>query len=260
MPKRFRVALLVIVVSCVSIAIAIHIAWRTHQEVATVVISIPILIISGLTLIISIPKSARIKIERLSELDLSDLIFYVVPAQTQNETPLTPIEYLLQLHIAVSNLGDRKAVVSSIELGCFKNDIGEVIHLPEAKETIGGMRWLQQSGFINGQSHFQNLTIPPPYILDGDDVMVIRFRTRRGIDWSDRWTIDAIRAYAKPLQNPIVEAFGTVVWRKGGGIVRESFTIPLKVVQQAEYYAAIKDVTHDFTIRPDIAPITISLE
>ena len=87
--------------------------------------------------------------------------------------------------------------------------------------------------------------------------------TRRPIvakyfDWSDRWTIDAIRAYAKPLQNPIVEAFGTVVWRKSGGIVRESFTIPLKVEQQAEYYAAIKDVTHDFTIRPDTAPITIT--
>lgn len=245
---------------CISIGFAIDRVLRTHQEVATAELSIPIILISVLTLYYSIPKGARIKVESIAELGLTDLIFYIVPAVPHDHAPAYPREYTFQLQVAVSNLGDRKAVISSIQVDGFKNEFGNLIHLPDTTKVIGGMRWSQQSGFINGQRHYQNLNMLPPYVLEGDDVIVIRFRTQRGIDWSSRWTIQTIEEFAKPFQNPIVEAFGSVMWRKSGRIVKENFKIPLKVEQQAEYYAAIKDVTHDFTILPDIAPITIALE
>lgn len=261
MSTRFRFAFIPLGgLICISIGFALDSVRRSHQEVATVELSIPILIISAITLYFSIPKAAKIKVERLTELNVSDLIFYITPALAHDQVLAHPDPYLFQLQVAVSNLGDRKAIISSIQIDGFKNEMGNVIHLPEATRIIGGMRWSPQSGFINGQPHFQNLNMPPPYILEGDDVIVIRFRSRRGIDWSSRWTIEAIEEFAKPLQNPIVEAFGSIMWRKSGGIVKGNFKIPLKVEQQTEYYAAIKDLTQDFTVRPDIAPITIILE
>jgi hypothetical protein len=30
----------------------------------------------------------------------------------------------------------------------------------------------------------------PPLMLEPDEVVTLRFRTRRGIDWSGRWTLD----------------------------------------------------------------------
>ena len=261
MSLRNRLALIALVVLiCIPTFFSLDSVLRTHQEVATFGISISILIVSLATLCFSFPKAAKIKVDNLTELNLTDLIFCIVPAVPIDHVPTYPTEYLFQLQVAVSNLGDRKGVISSIQVNGFKDEIGNLIHLPDTTKVIGGMRWSQQSGFINGQRHFQNLNMAPPYVLEGDDVIVIRFRTRRGIDWSSRWTIRTIEEFAKPFQNPIVEAFGTIVWRKSGRIVTEDFNIPLKVDQQAEYYAAIKNVTHDFTIRPDITPITIALE
>jgi hypothetical protein len=224
----------------------------TGQEVASVSLSIPILLIAGATLWYSVPKQAELKVDRLEEAGLDDLIFYIYPQPAQPDEQQIPRDYLLQLHVAVYNLGSRKGVLSMINIEGFRNDAGETVHLPESVAVISGMQWINRSGSINMQQHFESLNSPSPYILEGDDVIVIRFRSRRGIDWSSRWTLDALRGFSEPLRRPLVGAFGTMVWRRGGEIVRDSFEVPLQVVQQAEYVQLVDSLTNGLTVLPDI--------
>src|SRR5207248_763784 len=114
--------------------------------------------------------------------------------------------------------------------------------------------------WVNHQPHFQNIAIPPPYVLASDDVIVIRFRARRGIDWSKRWTVETIREFCEPLRRPIVAAFGTINWRRGGEIQTDRFEMALVVEQQAEYLALVGELTEGFTTLPDIPPQRIELE
>lgn len=227
-------------------------AVATRQEIATVAISVPILLIAAATLWFTIPKRAVLKVDRLSEANLTDLIFFIYPQPNPDNRQQTPIDYLLQLHVAVSNLGDRKAVLSGITIDGFHNQSGAIIHLPGAQAVIGGSRWLQQSGWLDGQLRTSNISTPPPYILESDDVIVVRFRTRRAIDWTDRWTLDAIREFLTPLRNPIISAFGTTTWRRGGTVIREPFQVQLVVEQQQEYVALIETLTQGLSTLPTV--------
>jgi hypothetical protein len=243
-----------------AIGVAADRALVTGQEVASVALSTPILIIATLTLWFTIPKPARLRVESMSEAKLTDLIFYIYPEPNPSREQQIPVDYLLQLHVVVSNLGDRKAVLSVIQLVGFRDAAGAVVHLPDAPETIGGIRWIQQSGWVNSQRHFQNITEPPPYILDRDELIVIRFRARRGIDWSSRWDLEALRSFCEPLRSPIVAAFGTVVWRRAGTVVREAFDVPMRVAQQTEYTTLMGQLTHDFTAIPNIPKHPVPIE
>jgi hypothetical protein len=260
MTRRWWLWFLIAVLGAAAMGVAIDRALVTGQEVASVALSIPILIVATLTLWFTIPKPARLKVESMSEAELTDLIFYVYPEPNQSGQQQIPVDYLLQLHVVVSNLGDRKAVLSAIQLEGFRNAAGAVVHLPDAPETIGGIRWIQQSGWVNSQRHFQNITEPPPYILDRDELIVIRFRARRGIDWGGRWDLDALRSFCEPLRSPIVTAFGTIIWRRAGTVVREAFDVPMQVAQQAEYTALVGLLTHEFTVIPNVPKQQVPLE
>jgi hypothetical protein len=228
--------------------------------VASVALSVPILIVAGATLWYTVPRNAQLKVERLYEANLDDLIFYIYPQPAQPGEQQIPRDYLLQLHVAVYNLGDRKGVLSAINIDGFRNDVGETVHLPESPRVISGMQWTSRSGFINTQRHFENLNSPAPYLLEPDDVIVLRFRSRRGVDWRPHWTLAALQDFCVPLRRPLVSAFGTMVWRRGGQVVRDSFEVPLQVTQQSEYVRLIETLTHGFTVRPEISPHTILSE
>lgn len=260
MDRRSWLALVLIVGGLVAVGIALGRAVMTGQEVASVALSIPILVIAALTLWFTVPRPAKLRVERLDEADLSDLIFYVYPQPNPDNVQQQPVDYLLQLHVAVSNLGERKAILSSITINGFRTDRGEVVHLPDAPATIGGSQWLQQSGWVNSQLHFQNISIPPPYVLDRDDVIVIRFRGRRGIDWSARWNLELLQSFTAPLREKIVGAFGTITWRRAGQVLRENFDVAMKVEQQAEYVQLIDDLTQGLTLMPSLSPHPIPLE
>jgi hypothetical protein len=251
---------LVLVVAAAGCGVAIDRAVDSGQEVASVALSVPILIIAGLTLWYTAPRNAQLKVNRLDEANLDDLIFYIYPQPAQPGERQIPRDYLLQLHVAVYNLGDRKGVLSAINIDGLRNDVGETVYLPESPKGISGTQWISRSGFINTHRHFENLNSPGPYILEPDDVIVLRFRSRRGIDWSDRWTPTAVRDFCAPLQRPLVSAFGTMAWRRGGQVVRDSFEVRLQVVQQAEYVQLIETLTEGFTIRPDVPHQAIELE
>lgn len=231
----------------------------THQEVATVVLTIPILIISVITLWFSVPKKAKITITTLEEADLTDLIFFI-SSQPGNKGDLQqPTGYAFQLHIAVLNLGDRKAIVSRININGFRNSECQVVHLPDTPERIEGVRWIQQSGWVNGQRHFQNINELPPYTLDGGDAVVIRFTVRQEINWSSELNLQKLKASTESLQDPIVSAFGTVTWRRADKIITDNFNVNPKVAQQVEYVRLIGDLTSNFTIVPQlkVQPSTI---
>jgi len=116
-----------------------------------------------------------------------------------------------------------------------------------------------------GQPLFQNVSSPGPFVLGPDDVVVISFRSRRGIDWGDRWDLEKLRTYYHDLTDPFVSASIKVAWRRASWwrsvmeVRRDTFTVNLKVLQQGEYVEALRDRTLDFTVLPTIEhqPITI---
>jgi hypothetical protein len=42
-------------------------------------------------------------------------------------------------------------------------------------------------------------------MLGPDEVVTLRFRARRGVDWSSRWTLDLLGQAAQRLRRPISE-------------------------------------------------------
>lgn len=259
MSRRSWLGLALICVVAVAIAVAIDQAVASGHDDATIILSIPILIVAVLTLRFTAPKPAKIVVDRLDEAELTDLLFFIhtLPGPEDEQQP---VDYLFQLHVAVSNLGERKAILSAIRIEGFRTGREEVVHLPNAPERIGGMRWVQQSGWVNDRMHFQNISDPPPYVLDRDDAIVIRFRVRRGIDWGEQWTLEALRSFTEPLRYPIVSAFGTVIWRRAGEVIRERFDVDLKVEQQAEYVAAAERLTRGFCAVPNVPLRPFQLE
>lgn len=258
MTRSRWIVLAVVSAACAGFAIVYSIV--TGGEAASVAISVPILVIAAATLWYTVPQRARLCVDRLDEADLTDLIFYIYPQPNPRGEQQVPRDYLLQLHVAVSNLGGRKAVLSSITIEGFRTESGDTVHLPGATATIGGMQWIQRTGWLNSSRVFENMNVPGPYILEPDDVIVLRFRTRRGIDWTSRWTTDALREFCEPLRSPIVSASGTMVWRRAGEVVRDHFTVRMEVTQQAEYVHLVDQLTQSFTILPTVPEQPIALE
>lgn len=250
----------VVVLAAIGGGIAIGHTIETGQEISTVALSVPILFIAGATLRYTIPKRAQLKVDRLDEAGLTDLIFYIYPKPNPQGQQQIPVDYLFQLHVAVCNVGDRKAVLSRISVDGFKNETGGTIHLPGGPETISGMQWIQQSGWVNSQHHFQNLNVQPPYVLEADDVIVIRFRSRRGIDWGPQWTLDTLKDFTEPIETPITSAFGSFIWRRGGQVVAEKFEVSLVVEQQDDYIRLVDSLTRGLTIVPQLPQQQVSLE
>lgn len=256
--RRYGVGLaLFVLLPC---AFAVGYVASTGKELLTTVLTVPVLFVAGLTLWQALPKPAQLVLVRQDELEIDDLVFYVVPQPNPQNEQQVPRDYLLQLHVAVCNIGDKKAVLSRVRLEGFRGAQGEALSLPDAPTWLDGAQWSQHLGWVNGQMHHQNLWSPPPYVLDRDDVITIRFRTRRGIDWSEHWTLEELRRIHDTLQRPITAAYGHMAWRRGKEIVTKPFEVALSVQQQDLYVRTIGDVTKQFTHRPGIPQHPFSLE
>ncbi len=255
---RYGVVLALMVLLPCGFAIA-YVA-STGKGLLITVLTAPVLIVVGLTLWQALPKPARLVLVRQDELDTDDLIFYVVPQPNPQNEQQIPRDYLLQLHVAVCNIGDKKAVLSRVRLEGFRGAQGEMLSLPDAPTWLDGAQWSQYLGWVNGEMHHQNLWSPPPYVLDRDDVITIRFRIRRGIDWSERWTLGELQRIHDALRRPITAAYGHMAWRRGKEIVTQPFEVALSVKQQNLYVGAIADVTRQLTCRPAIPQHPFALE
>jgi hypothetical protein len=193
-------------------------------------------------------------------LGFDDLIFFVVPQPNPGNEQQVPRDYLLQLHVAVCNVGDKKAVLPRVRLEGFRSRDGEPLTLPDAPSSLDGAQWSQHLGWVDGQAHHENVRSLPPYVLDRDDVITIRFRCRRGVDWSERWTLDELRRIHDALRRPFAYAHGSMAWRRGQEVITEPFEVELSVQQQDLYVRTITDITERFTQRPPVPEHPFQLE
>jgi hypothetical protein len=261
-PRTWALPILFVLVVVPSI-IAIVYSVVTREEAATVVLSVPVLLISAAALWLALPNPARLIVIRQDEPELDDLLFFLAPLEPGGPEEI-PRDYLLQLHVAVCNVGGRKAVVSAIKLKGFFTVEGRPTTLPDAPPVVAGHQRVERSGLVIAERVMERRieadTIPPPYVLEADDVVTLRFRMRRGIDWSPRWDLAALREFSQRLEAPLVRAWLQIVWRRGDKLVTEDFHVPIEVAQQDGYVRALKALTRDFTVRPDVPEQHISIE
>ena len=243
----FTVLLLAVVAA---IALAVGHAVTSHTEVATTWLSVPILLISAATLWTTWPRPARLVVYRAHELQLNDLIFFVREPCGESDGLARPEDYLLQLHVVVVNVGERKAVLSHIEIDGFVDSKGRTVHLPGGPSQIGGMQWVRRSGYQDGRPLSENRIVFPPYLLERDDVVVLQFRQRRGLSWGPGVQPAELRTFWEPIHDPLVRAEGRYLWRKRDRLVESRFAVPLSVAQQDRFAALLMDLTHDFTVQP----------
>jgi hypothetical protein len=237
-----------IVVVLAASAFAIVRVASTGEEVATVVLSVPVLAITAATFWLTTPKRAKLVVIRQDELGLDDLVFFIYD---EGEWGQVPRDYLLQLHVAVCNVGDRKAVLSGLEIRGFAREDRKTVHLPDAPQVIAAHQYHWQSGWVDGQPHYQSIEHPPPFVLDAGDVITLRFRCRCAIDWSHS-NPDALRRYCEPLGSPIRRAFGEMTWRRGDHLERETFQVEIRATQQEQYLDAVRALTDNFTRAPNV--------
>lgn len=235
-----------------AIGFALKGAIENGHEWTTVILTAPVLVISLLTLWFAVPKRAKIAVNSLSELERSDLIFFIRKLPSVDGEFDLPLAYSLQLHIMISNSGAGKAIVTAVNIDGFKNSRSEILHLPSAPERINGVSWVQRSGWINHERHFENLNELPPYSLGSGEAIVIRFVCRRPIQWQGEWNVQQIKEFIDPLRHEIESALGTICWRRGGEIFKFKFNLNLKVEQQLEFVCAATKLTNDFSELPEI--------
>jgi hypothetical protein len=112
---------------------------------------------------VSVPGPAELWVERQYELEQSDLIFYrYADAPGLPEGVEQPADFLLQLDVAVANIGGRKALVSSLSLLRFIDEHGEAVRLPEVRslsslsDTTSGFDGWAENGCGRPRSPFRH--------------------------------------------------------------------------------------------------------
>ena len=107
---------------------------------------------------------------------------------------------------------------------------------------------------------FTNEIGGPPFTLEPDDVMTLRFRCRRGIDWGANWTLEQITALVDSLERPIARARVKAVFRRGTRVVTRQQYVEVKTIKQQEYVNRLRALTANLTMRPNIPPSPFELE
>lgn len=240
----FTVAVVIMLVG----AVGLFAVDLTASDIPGLAVAALAVVVALITLWYVVPTPAKVIVVRQDELGLEDLIFYLVDLPDGR----VPRDFLLQLHVAVANVGGRKAVVSRVTIDQFFDASGSAVDLPGSTKRHGGMRYVQRSGWRDGRHYFENEMEPGPWLLAPDDVITLRFRSRRGVDWSPRFGLPELRAMHDALQTPLVRARGTVVWRQGSATREDTFDLPVEAVQQSDYAKALRELTQNFTVRPSV--------
>jgi hypothetical protein len=178
--------------------VTVRLVLTGHADLGNVLLAGVVLFVAVYQAHVSVPGPAELWVERQYELEQSDLIFYrYADAPGLPEGVEQPADFLLQLDVAVANIGGRKALVSSLSLLRFIDEHGEAVRLPEVPLPIAAQRYHQRFRWV-GRERLREAEITfPPLMLEPDEVGTFRFRARRGIDWSGRWTPDLLRQAAQ---------------------------------------------------------------
>jgi hypothetical protein len=227
---------------------------QSHQGMPDAIVSFLILAVAAATLYIAWPRAARLVVIKPDELEVTDLIFF----EDADDSPA--FDYMLQLHVAVANVGNRKGILSKIRIDGFINDTGRKLVLPLGPSMIEGATWTRRSGFVNFARHDENLAEYPPLVLEGDDVIVMRFRQRRGIDWSPAWDLDELQQLRDVFRRPVVKAYGIIIWRAGEKVQTDTFEVAVTCEGQPLWLQRLDGVTEDMTVRPPFEHRNVPME
>lgn len=248
--------LIIWLAATVGLVLAVLLVLRGHSDLGNVIVAGAALCVAAYTLQVSIPSPAELWVERQSELGISDLIFYIYPVSLPNgAVAQQPADFVVQLHLAVCNIGGRKGVVTAVELTSFQDKDGETVELPEVPLPLHGHEhksYRERQLGVSAPATRRAEELSPPFILEPDDVITMRFRVRRGIDWTERWTLEALRGAADKLRRPIAKAEIVATYRAGRTIQRKRFSVDVLTEQQALYVLELVALTHDFSQRPDL--------
>jgi len=248
------------VIALVFLIVAVQSARTGHVDWAGFQVTISVLGIAVATLFATLPMPARLWIERQYELEVDDVIFYLYDEPGLGQVPR---DILFQVHVAVANVGGRKAVLSAVRIEALLDGKGREIQIPEfplpvlAQRVQQGGGWRITDNVMHTHSFLEFL--PGPYVLERDDVVTMRLRARPGINWSGRWTLSKIQELAKVLERPMEAVRVTAIYRRGRRVVRQPFVIgDLKVLQQDLYVRRLRALTNDFQVRPTVAERAIT--
>jgi hypothetical protein len=97
-------------------------------------------------------------------------------------------------------------------------------------------------------------------MLGPDEVVTLRFRGRRGIDWSSRWTLDLLGQAAQVLRRPISEAELLAVYRTGERVERQKIVVAVRTEQQEAYVRDLVQLTEGVTQLPRLPERPFELE
>jgi hypothetical protein len=202
-----------------------------------------------------ITDRGSVRVDAHDEFEAPDLIFYVVPQPAEPGEQQVPRDILFRLPIAVSNTGGRKAVLSSVHLTAFQDDTGHELRLPDIPIPMGAQRYGSVTRYGVGTMLPETVSDFGPWVLDPDDVITLSIHFRRGIDWKPQWTLEDLKRVFDGYKVGISFASIVAVYRKGRTAESRSFVVPIKVEQQDLYLRCLREVTENFTVRPDL-PIT----
>jgi len=175
-----------------------------------------------------------------------------------------PTDILLQLHVAVANVGGRKGVLSGLYLDALLDADGNMVKIHRMPFPMSAHVARQTTRYVIGKEgfpyrEFLNEIGGPPLVLEPDDVVTLRFRARRGINWADG-TLEEIKNLASSLSSVVTKARVRAVYRRGKSVETHSYIVECSTVGQDKYVARIKELTKDLTSRPNIPKQFLELE
>ena len=237
---------------------AIIFAAAGHGDWANIVLALAVLLVAVDTLNATLPKPADLYLEREARPSSPDLIFYLVPTPA-NGAIQWPRDFLLNLDVAVINVGGRKTVLTSLDLIEFQDRQGRRVQPLTFTFPLSGTLIRQRRGFVAtagvGGQHFETTQDLGPFVIEPDDALTLRCRWRGGIDWvQPRWSLDEIHDLATSLERPIARALLRAKFRRGRSIEEKSELVDVSVEQQDLYRVQLQHLTNIFTTMPNNVP------
>jgi hypothetical protein len=247
--------------------IAVDHAATHHEEIATTWLTIPVLLLTAITAYQVLPRRASIELQKHTRrVQTDDVIFYLYSEQAwvHHSGGITGAQYdvprdiLINVPAVLINIGGRKAVVSDA-VGWLCDCDGSRIELPIMPSEVPVSLLVSRTRYSGAGPVLENQLVPPPYVLDPDDVVAVQFRSRPQINWSHHWNLDAVRELYRALDRPVARLTGIITWRRGAETIETPFTIPINAVQQENYREQLRYLTDNFSAWPgDIEIRTIA--
>jgi hypothetical protein len=134
------------------------------------------------------------------------------------------------------------------------------VGLPEVPLPIASQRYQQRFRWV-GRERLRDAEVTfRPLMLGPDEVVTLRFRARRGIDWSSRWTLDLLGQAAQSLRRPISEAELLAVYRTGERVERQKIVVAVRTEQQEAYTRDLEQLTEGVMQLPRLPQRPFELE